>query len=153
MLPEHDPLGIIGTTISAKYAVERVVDEGGFSIIYRATHRIWNQPVALKCFKLWSRLAPEKRESLLEDFIREGALLSELSRRSATIVQARDVGTLTTPTGAWVAYLVLEWLEGSSLDGILNPQREATRSPFPPPRPHNPLLPVLQPPAAPPDLV
>src|SRR6478609_4431674 len=119
----HDPLGIIGTTVSSKYDVERVVDEGGFSIIYRATHRIWNQPVALKCFKLWSRLAPEKRDALLEDFIREGALLSELSRRSASIVQARDVGTFTSPTGAWVAYLVLEWLEGSSLDAILKAER------------------------------
>src|SRR5258706_12127979 len=148
MQPEHDPLGIIGTTVSAKYAVERVVDEGGFSIIYRATHRIWNQPVALKCFKLWSRLAPEKRESLLEDFIREGALLSELSRRSATIVQARDVGTLTTPTGAWVAYLVLEWLEGSSLDGVLNAQREAAGSPFAPAWPQERVMRVLEPVAA-----
>lgn len=129
MRPEHDPLGIIGTTVSAKYDVEQVVDEGGFSIIYRAKHRIWNQPVALKCFKLWSRLAPAKRESLLEDFIREGALLSQLSRRSASIVQARDVGTFTSPTGAWVAYLVLEWLEGSSLDAILTEQRTLVASP------------------------
>src|SRR3954451_7109333 len=132
MQAEHDPLGIIGTTVSSKYAVERVVDEGGFSIIYRATHRIWNQPVALKCFKLWSRLAPDKRATLLEDFIREGALLSELSRRSATIVQARDVGTLTTPTGAWVAYLVLEWLEGSSLDALLKSQKETAGAKFAP---------------------
>ncbi len=122
---QGDPLGIIGTTVSDKYAVEAVVDEGGFSIIYRATHRIWNQPVALKCFKLWSRLAPDKRDALLEDFIREGALLSELSRRSASIVQARDVGTFTTPAGAWVAYLVLEWLDGNSLDTILKTQHAA----------------------------
>jgi formylglycine-generating enzyme required for sulfatase activity/serine/threonine protein kinase len=123
MKPDHDPLGIIGTTVSAKYDVEEVVDEGGFSVIYRARHRIWSQPVALKCFKLWSRIAPAKREALLEDFIREGALLSHLSRRSATIVQARDVGTFTTPNGAWVAYLVLEWLEGSSLEAILTEQK------------------------------
>jgi eukaryotic-like serine/threonine-protein kinase len=151
----HDPLGIIGTTISSKYDVERVVDEGGFSIIYRARHRIWNQPVALKCFKLWSRLAPAKRESLLEDFIREGALLSQLSRRSASIVQARDVGTLTTPTGAWVAYLVLEWLEGSSLEAILKAQREAAGPgiPFAPAWPQGRVMRVLEPVAAALDLV
>jgi formylglycine-generating enzyme required for sulfatase activity/serine/threonine protein kinase len=155
MEPGNDPLGIIGTTVSAKYVVERVVDEGGFSIIYRATHRIWNQPVALKCFKLWSSLAPEKRDALLEDFIREGALLSELSRRSATIVQARDVGTFTTPSGAWIAYLVLEWLDGRSLDGVLKEQAEAAGqgANFAPPWPQGRVMRVLEPVAAALDLV
>src|SRR5439155_13712347 len=42
--------------------------------------------------------------------------LSELSARTASIVQARDVGTLTTPNGAWVPYMVLEWLDGKTLE-------------------------------------
>ena len=36
------------------------------------------------------------REQLLDDFIQEGALLTQLSGRTASIVQARDVGTFTT---------------------------------------------------------
>ena len=34
-------------------------------------------------------------------------------------VQARDIGTLTTPTGVWLPYMVLEWLDGVSLDRLI----------------------------------
>ncbi|HKQ69969.1 MAG TPA: serine/threonine-protein kinase, partial [Polyangiaceae bacterium] len=149
-----DRLGLVGTTVSGKYDVEGVVDEGGFSLIYRAVHRIWKQPVALKCFKLGSRLAPEKRAALLDDFIREGALLSELSRRSAAIVQARDVGTLTTAGGEQIAYLVLEWLDGSSLEKML--KREGASSagePFAAPWSQRRLMRVLEPVASALDIV
>src|SRR4051812_33749433 len=95
----HDPLGIVGTTIGDKYVIEQVVGEGGFGIVYRAKHKIWNQPVAIKCFKAMAELSAEARENLLKDFIQEGALLSQLSGRTASIVQARDVGTFTTEGG------------------------------------------------------
>lgn len=121
-MAEHDPLGIVGTTIAEKYDVEKVVGEGGFGIVYRAQHKIWNQPVAIKCFKALMDVAPDVRESLLKDFIQEGALLSQLSGRSASIVQARDVGTFTTKAGHWVPYMVLEWLEGRTLESILEAQ-------------------------------
>ena len=61
-------------------------------------HKIWKQPVAIKCFKVLMDVAPDVREQLLKDFIQEGALLTQLSGRTASIVQARDVGTFTTPT-------------------------------------------------------
>jgi formylglycine-generating enzyme required for sulfatase activity/serine/threonine protein kinase len=112
----RDSLGLIGLTIDDKYVVESVVGEGGFGVVYRATHKLWQKPVAIKCFKTLMDAAPAMREQLLKDFIQEGALLSELSARTASIVQARDVGTLTTPNGAWVPYMVLEWLEGRTLE-------------------------------------
>jgi hypothetical protein len=34
-------------------------------------------------------------------------------------VQARDIGTLTTPGGAWLPYMVLEWLDGKTLEAFL----------------------------------
>ena len=111
-----DSLGLVGMTIDGKYVVESVVGEGGFGVVYRAMHKLWQKPVALKCFKTLMDASPAMREQLLKDFIQEGALLSELSARSASIVQARDVATLTTPSGAWVPYMVLEWLEGETLD-------------------------------------
>jgi eukaryotic-like serine/threonine-protein kinase len=112
----NDTLGLVGHTIDDKYVVESVVGEGGFGIVYRATHKLWRKPVAIKCFKTLMDAAPAMREQLLADFIQEGALLSELSARTASIVQARDVGTLTTAGGAWVPYMVLEWLEGQTLE-------------------------------------
>ncbi|MBI2391213.1 MAG: SUMF1/EgtB/PvdO family nonheme iron enzyme [Deltaproteobacteria bacterium] len=115
-----DPLGLVGTTIGDKYVVEAVVGEGGFAVVYRAIHKVWRRPVAIKCFKGLAETGTEARKRLEEDFIREGALLSELSARSVSIVQARDVGTLTTRDGAWVPYTVLEWLEGETLEDLWN---------------------------------
>src|SRR4051812_25573876 len=122
-MEEHDPLGIVGTTVGEKYDIEYVVGEGGFGIVYRAMHKIWKQPVAIKCFKVLMDASPDMREALLKDFIQEGALLTQLSGRTASIVQARDVGTFTTAGGAWVPYMVLEWLEGATHDTILGADR------------------------------
>jgi formylglycine-generating enzyme required for sulfatase activity/serine/threonine protein kinase len=122
-MEHHDPLNLVGTTVAEKYDVEAVVGEGGFGVVYRAMHRIWKQPVAIKCFKALMDVAPDVRESLLKDFIQEGALLSQLSGRTASIVQARDVGTFVTASGAWIPYMVLEWLEGMTLEQMLEAER------------------------------
>lgn len=115
----EDSLGLVGTTIDDKYVVEAVVGEGGFAVVYRALHKLWQKPVAIKCFKTLMDASPALREKLLKDFVQEGALLTELSARSASIVQARDIGTLTTRDGAWVPFMVLEWLEGKTLDELI----------------------------------
>jgi len=122
-MEQHDPLSIVGTTIGEKYDIEAVVGEGGFGIVYRAMHKIWKQPVAIKCFKVLMDASPDMREVLLKDFIQEGALLTQLSGRTASIVQARDVGTFTTANGAWVPYMVLEWLDGVTLESMLDAER------------------------------
>ncbi|MEZ4225597.1 MAG: bifunctional serine/threonine-protein kinase/formylglycine-generating enzyme family protein [Polyangiaceae bacterium] len=119
----RDPLNIVGQTVADKYVVERMVGEGGFAVVYRAMHTIWKKPVAIKFFSELSSAPQDQRESLQEAFIQEGALLTELSSQSAGIVQARDVGTYTTPEGRWMPFMVLEWLEGRSLeDAILDTQ-------------------------------
>src|SRR4029077_8549995 len=100
-MPLAHPLHLTGTTIAQKYAVESVVGEGGFAVVYRATHLIWKRPVAIKAFKSLGGFSPADRERLLEGFVQEGALLADLSERSAAICQARDVGTMTSPSGAW----------------------------------------------------
>ena len=120
----QDPLGLVGKKIDDKYIVESLVGEGGFAVVYRAQHLIFKRPVAIKAFRALSDFGVEQRERLLNDFIQEGALLADLSERSAAIVQARDVGTLTTPNGDWVPYMVLEWLDGAPLDGVLKQEQE-----------------------------
>ena len=114
-----DTFGIVGTVIAEKYKVERVVDEGGFSIVYKAEHLIWREPVALKCFKVLAGAPPDQRDSLLDAFIQEGKLMTSLSSRSAAIVQARDIGKLTTKDGQWIPFIVMEWLDGKPLDIVL----------------------------------
>ena len=114
-----DPLELIGKTIADKYLIKAIVGEGGFSTVYRAEHLIWKQDVAIKCFTVLQNAEPEQRDQLLEDFIQEGKLMSELSSRSAAIVQARDIGKLEVEDGHWVPFMVLEWLDGVPLDTLL----------------------------------
>ncbi len=49
-MAERDPLNLVGATIAEKYRIERMVGEGGFAVVYRAQHAIWNKPVAIKFF-------------------------------------------------------------------------------------------------------
>ncbi|MBW2522977.1 MAG: protein kinase [Deltaproteobacteria bacterium] len=116
--PAPDPLGIAGTTVD-KYEIEELIGDGGFSLVYRGRHLIWDQLVAVKFFSILREAKPSLREKLLEGFIQEGKLMSELSSHTAAIVQARDIGRLALPDGGWIPYMVLEWLEGTPLDQVL----------------------------------
>jgi eukaryotic-like serine/threonine-protein kinase len=117
-----DPFSLGGTLLAGKYDVLEAVEETTFSVVYRARHRVWRRSVAIKAFKA-PLLADDARAQLLEGFVREGALLMELSERCAAICQAHDIGSTTTPNGDWLPYMVLEWLEGESLDVQLSRER------------------------------
>jgi serine/threonine protein kinase len=116
--PETDPFELVGTTIAGKYQVEEVVACTALSVVYRATHRVWQRSVAIKAFTA-PLLTGESRKQLLASFVEEGRLLMDLSERCASICQARDVSSLTTAKGEWVPYTVLEWLDGDCLELIM----------------------------------
>jgi formylglycine-generating enzyme required for sulfatase activity len=118
-----DPLELVGTVVAEKYRFDDVVAEGGFSIIYRATHLVWQRSVAIKVFKALEALPADEQERLFQGFLQEGAILAELSERSAAICQARDTGTIVGTRGQRLPFLVLEWLEGAALDVILEDER------------------------------
>src|ERR1700677_5060152 len=107
-----DPLDAVGQVIDEKYAVERFVAQGGFSYVYLARHKIWHQAVAIKFLKSAGNARPSERAELLKAFLQEGALLREMSSRTACILQAHDVGGRTASDGTWYPFLVLEWLDG-----------------------------------------
>jgi serine/threonine protein kinase len=117
-----DPFDLVGTTLASKYQVESLVEQTGLSVVYRAVHTVWRRPVAIKAFKAAVQ-DEEARTRLLEAFVREGALLAELSERCAAICQARDVASVTTARGEWVPYMVLEWLDGEPLEVVLDRER------------------------------
>jgi serine/threonine protein kinase len=116
-----DPFDLVGTTLASKYQVECLVEETALSVVYRALHTVWRRPVAIKAFKASAQ--GEARGQLLDAFVREGALLTELSERCAAICQARDVASTTTARGEWVPYMVLEWLDGEPLELLLGRER------------------------------
>jgi eukaryotic-like serine/threonine-protein kinase len=129
MTNDGDPLGIIGTTVDGKYEIQELAGEGGYSAVYRAQHLVWNEPVAIKFFSLLEDAKPELREQLLNDFIQEGKLMTQLSSRSAAIVQARDIGKLALGDDEWIPYMVLEWLDGYPLDQVLRREMAAGMPP------------------------
>ena len=124
-----DRYGLVGTIVADKYRIECVVGEGGFGVVYRARHQIWDEPIAVKCFTALADAPVALRQELLDQFVREGKLLTSLSGRTAAIVQAHDIGNLTTPTGHWLPYMVLEWLDGRALDAWLGPARRPACDP------------------------
>lgn len=130
MVTKEDPLRIIGRVVAEKYLVEAFVGAGGFSVVYRATHTHLNRPVALKLFSQLSSAPVDQRDALTRDFIQEGALLTELSSETAAIVQARDAGSFISPDGAWLPYLVLEWLDGVTLETVLERERLEGKKPW-----------------------
>jgi eukaryotic-like serine/threonine-protein kinase len=135
-----DPFGLVGKSVAGKYLVEAVVEETVMSVVYRAVHLVWRRPVAIKAFKAQSATG-DTRQQLLASFVREGALLEELSERTAAVCQARDVASLVTEQGEWVPYMVLEWLDGEPLDVVL----ERERSEGTPPRTIERALQLLEP--------
>ncbi|MEQ9322502.1 MAG: hypothetical protein RIF41_25270, partial [Polyangiaceae bacterium] len=86
-----DPFALAGQVID-KYEIVELAGSGGFSVVYRAKHTLWDEPVAIKLFHGLLTAPDNLREKLLAGFIREGKLMSRLSTRSAAVVQARDVG-------------------------------------------------------------
>src|SRR5688572_21698079 len=141
-MPAPDPLGLVGRTIADKYQVERFVSEGGFAVVYRAMHTIWRLPVAIKLFNALSLAPGEQQRELEQAFINEGALLTRLSAQTNAIVQARDIGSYETPDGKRIPFLVIEWVDGSSLDHVLETERAAHKKPWTLPEVRRFLAPV-----------
>ena len=98
--------------MEGKYRIDAVVGEGGFGVVYRARHLGFEENVAVKCLRMPEALLGEERERFFTSFLAEGRLLHRLSRSTAGIVQALDVGAAVSPKGIWTPYIVLEWLQG-----------------------------------------
>ena len=126
-----DPFQLCGTTIEGKYRIASVIGDGGFGVVYRGVHQGFGEVIAVKCLKLPRALDGKQRDGFLEQLRDEGRLLHRLSKATPGIVQALDVGAVTTPSGQWVPYLVLEWLDGETLADHIAARLAAGDGPFP----------------------
>jgi len=121
----RDPLGLLGQLIDGQYRLEAQVGEGGFSVVYRATHLGLGEAVAVKCLKLQASFDKESNETFARRFRDESRLLFRLGQGNLDIVRCLTSATTTSPiTGAMVPYMVLEWLEGKSLAADLRERRK-----------------------------
>jgi serine/threonine protein kinase len=124
-----DPLGLEGIFVEGRWLLERAIGRGGAAVVYRARDATTGGFVAVKFLVLVRDVPPEVRPRLLADLEQEGRLARELSDAEPGVVRALGIGALALPDGIDLPYLVLEWLEGASLDVVLV---EATRRGLPP---------------------
>ncbi|WP_437593202.1 protein kinase domain-containing protein [Sorangium sp. So ce1000] len=123
-----DPFGWVGSIIDGQFAVEALAGEGAFGVVYRARHLGFDAPVAVKCLKIPAGLSADQQDGFLAKFREEARLLHQLSRRTMGIVQALDIGAAAAPKGPWTPYIVMEWLEGETLEQDLK-RRSAEKLP------------------------
>jgi formylglycine-generating enzyme required for sulfatase activity len=128
-MPARDLFNLSGFTVAEKYSVEAIIGESGYALVYRATHIASKRPVAMQVFKVLGEYNSDARERLLQAFIQEGTRLAELAAATPAIRAARDIGPLTTRDGKWVPYMVFEWLEGRSLNSVLEHERTSGMPP------------------------
>jgi serine/threonine-protein kinase len=66
----------------------------------------------------------------LDSFRAEAELLFRLSASIPTVVRPLHVDAFTLADGRFVPYLVLEWLEGSTLDALIRKRKRDGQAPF-----------------------
>jgi serine/threonine-protein kinase len=98
-----------GQLLAGKYRIERVLGEGGSGVVVAATHLQLGQRVAIKILR---REAID--DEAVERFVREARALVRL--RSEHVARVIDVGETTDG----VPFMVMEYLEGSDLAGVVH---------------------------------
>lgn len=119
-----DLFALVGTVVDQRYVVEAVVGEGGFGVVYRARHQDLTGRVAIKVLKVPHHFPTDAKNLLNERFREEGRTLSKLAEHP-NIVRVLHYGLLdaTDSVAAGAPYLVLEWLDGTSLEEELDHRR------------------------------
>lgn len=106
---------VVGTVLDGKYQVERMLGRGGMGAVFFATHLGTERPVALKI--IVPQFAADA--SFMERFRREARAAGRF--RHPNIVDVTDFGQANI-CGERVAYLVMEYLDGCSLEDVLMEQ-------------------------------
>ena len=127
----EDPLDLVGATIHGGYEVRQLVSYGGLSLVYKVVRPDDGSVAALKCYDGLSDL-PEPGASMFRDrFARVGGVIATLSREYEGLVRFVAQGWLST-RGREVPCLILDWLDGVTLERLLDAERDRgliTRTP------------------------
>lgn len=98
---------LIGRTLNGKWTLERLLGEGGMAWVFAATHRNGNR-AAIKVLKPDSTEDPDLRRR----FLREGFVANKIGHPGAVLIFDDDIDEQGN------VYLVMELLDGASLDGL-----------------------------------
>jgi serine/threonine protein kinase len=109
----QDPYRLIGTTFSDEYRLEEYAGGGGLGAVYRATQISSGRQVAIKILK------PDvviRNPEYIDLFEREVKAVQNLDHPN--IVKLFDSGS-----DQGISYMVMEWLEGQTLEELLSEER------------------------------
>jgi serine/threonine-protein kinase len=116
-----DTLALVGQTFD-NVRFDAIVDEGGFGYVYRGRHLGLDEPVAIKCLKVFGS-SVEAIGNFEARFRDETRIAYRLSQGNLDICRSIMSGTLKTRNGVDVPYMVLEWLEGRTLSAEMRTRR------------------------------
>ncbi len=111
--PTHEPVPHDGAVLDGTYRLEHVLGRGGMGVVYRAQHLHTRRTVALKLIAPRFLAEPE----FAERFRREAEATGRL--RHPNVVDVTDFG-FAEIGGQRTAYLVMEYLDGCSLEDVLS---------------------------------
>src|SRR3954469_2281439 len=100
---------LIGSTISDRYKIERLLGEGGMGAVYQAEHTLMRKRMAIKVLHPEMTRLPE----VVARFEREAMAAAHIDHPH--VVNATDFGKLED--GAF--FLALEYVEGKSLRDVI----------------------------------
>src|SRR4051812_30009283 len=101
---------LVGQVVSGRYRIQKLLGEGGMGAVYLAEHTLMRKRVALKL--LHAEMSTD--EEVLTRFRREAEAAAHVEHPN--VAAATDFGQ--TEDGAF--FLVLEYVEGTSLRDVLN---------------------------------
>jgi eukaryotic-like serine/threonine-protein kinase len=105
----------LGQVIGSRYRVQSLIGRGGMGMVYAATHELTGRRVALKLMLSDSDDAPVLQERFLSE-----------ARIAATVRHPNIVDVLDMGLHNGAPYLVMELLEGVSLERLLEDQNRLT---------------------------
>jgi hypothetical protein len=105
-----------GDLIDGRYRIDCYLGGGGMASVYRATHVVLEQSVAIKVVSPQIRQLP----GMAQRFLREARAATQL--KSEHVARVSDVGSMAD--GA--PYMVMEYLDGRDLDAIVESGEEIT---------------------------
>lgn len=118
-----DPLELVGSIAAERYRVESLISHGGLSLVYRVHDIEDGSPGALKCYVGLIDL-PEPTSSVFRTtFKHVGRLIGYLSQSYSGLVRIRRTGAVRVSGGRDVPAMLLEWLDGVTLETLLDWER------------------------------
>jgi eukaryotic-like serine/threonine-protein kinase len=99
-----------GDVLAGKYALERLLGQGGMALVYAAHHLDLDERVAIKVLRAEVASHPDS----VKRFLREARAAAKI--RSEHVARVSDVGRLESG----IPYMVMEYLEGCDLEEIPN---------------------------------